>query len=48
MENLILAIFALGCGIVTLLGWLWLSAERDLTNTRREFDSCESQTRKLV
>lgn len=47
MENLILAIFALGCGIVTLLGWLWLSAERDLTNTRREFDSCESQTRKL-
>jgi len=47
MENLILAIFALGCGIVTLLGWLWLSAERDLNNTRREFDSRESETRQL-
>jgi chromosome segregation ATPase len=47
MENLILGIFALGCGIVTLLGWLWLSAERDLTKTRSEAARRESETRKL-
>ena len=48
MENLILGIVALGCGIVTLLGWLWLSAERDLNETRREIDNRESDARKLA
>lgn len=48
MENSILGIFALGCGIVTLLGWLWLSAERDLTKTRSEAARRESETRKLA
>ena len=48
MENLFLGILALGCGIVSLLGWLWLSAERDLSKTRREIDSRESETRKLA
>jgi len=48
MENLILGMLAIGCGFVTLLGWLWLSAERDLSETRRENDSRESETRKLA
>ena len=48
MENLILGMLAIGCGIVTLFGWLWLSAERDLNKTHREIDSRESETRKLA
>jgi len=48
MENLILGILALGCGIVTLLAWLWLSAERDLTKSRLEFDSRDSEARKIA
>jgi len=48
MENLILGFLAIGCGIVTLLGWLWLSAERDLSKTRGEMDDRESATRKLA
>ena len=48
MENLIPLIFGVGCGIVTLLGWLWLSAEVELNKRRREVDSREVAQAKLL
>ena len=48
MENLLPLIFGIGCGIVTLLGWLWLSAEAELNKSRRELDSREAMQGKLL
>jgi chromosome segregation ATPase len=48
MENLIPLILGVGCGLVTLLGWLWLSAESDLNRSRREVDRREAEQRKLL
>ena len=48
MENLIPWILGIGGGVVCLLGWLWFSAERDLTKKRRETESTQSEKHKLA
>ena len=48
MENLIPWILGISGGIVCLLGWMWFSAERDLTKKRRESENIESEKHKLA
>lgn len=48
MENLIPWILGICGGVVCLLGWLWFSAERDLTKKGRETESTHSEKEKLA
>jgi len=48
MDYLILGILGIVGGIVSLLIWLWLSAERDLSKSRHEFDERQSNSRRLA